>query len=219
MSQRSNSNNNTRRFRSRVFENSSSRQPLQPPARRPTYINPPRQPQPQPKKSKNKNRSDFGSIVSDVFDSITNSFKRPTVLLSALVVTALVITHYDVFDNGFVGKWVKANPDNSFAQWIGKNEMRFIGLLIFVPTLIDLPKNVQILASVGAIFWCLIVPETSVFQYVLQSLSLHTYFRVKQQSSRIAIILFVAVAYYVGWMTISSTTTTSSLKVNSTSPR
>lgn len=183
------------------------------PSRRPVVpVSPPK------KKKTTRDSFDLGTITTDILDSITNSFKRPVVLLSALVVAALVVTHYDVFSDGYIGQWVKSNPTNSFAQWIGKNEMRFIGLLIFVPTLMDLPKNVQMLASVGTLFWCMIVPETSVLQYVLQSLALHTYFRVKLQSSRIAIIAFVATAYYVGWFTVDTKTASISTSAPSASP-
>lgn len=157
-----------------------------------------------PKKRRSLPEFDLNSMFSDITTSVTSSLRRPTVLLSLIVVAALVITHYETFQTGFIGKWANTNAaNNSVAKWIKENESRTLGLLIFVPTLLDLPSKVQAVTSVAVLFWVFIVPESTVLQYVLQSFSLHTYFRVRQSSSRLFIIAMVAIAYYVGWLAIT----------------
>lgn len=166
---------------------------------RPVIVRPP--PPKKQKKSVKKSNN-----YSDVFDDILNSFvlalNRPIVLVVLLCVVAVVYTHHIQFDTGVIGQWVKKNPNNALAIWIRDNSMKFLGLLIFFPTILDSPQKVQPLLFGASFFWVLLVPEASIYEYVIQSVALHTYFRVKLQKSRFVIILFVAFVYFAGFWTL-----------------
>lgn len=143
------------------------------------------------------------NLFGDITKSLTSSLNRPVVLLSAFLVLALVVTHNSSFSDGFVGKWVSQNKNNSFAQWIGKNENKFIGMAIFLPTVLDTPRNLQLMIAICSVIWIILIPSVGLIQYGIQSFALHTYFRVRYQNTRIFIIICVAFSYYLGWLSLS----------------
>lgn len=147
---------------------------------------------------------DLNAAVSDISSSLTSSLSKPTVLLLAIAVMAVVVTSDTIFTaEGFIGKWSTANPENPLSVWITANKQKFMGLLIAVPTLFAVPKNLQALLGIAAFFWVMIVPESTVYEYLFQSIALHTYFRVKHPDSRMLIIAVTAVAYYLGWIVLT----------------
>lgn len=151
-----------------------------------------------------KNYKDYTDILEDIFNSLVLALNRPIVLIVLLCVVAVVYTHHTHFDSGLIGKWVKANSSNSLAIWIKDNVMKFLGLLIFIPTILDSPSKTQPLLFATAIFWVMLIPEASIYEYVIQSFALHTYFRVKLQKTRLTLIIFVIIAYFAGFWTLPS---------------
>lgn len=139
-------------------------------------------------KKKLVNKSfDFNEIFTDVLDSIKSVVNKPLVVLSIILVVAIVLTHSKSFDKGIVGKWVAEHKNSStVAKWINDNNKKFLGMAIFVPTLMDLPKSVQVPVVVGTVIWTLLVPESGVYQYMVQAFCMHTFFKVKKSNSRIA---------------------------------
>jgi len=120
-----------------------------------------------------------------------------------MAVLAVVVTSDTIFTTGFIGTWTKANAENPVAIWITANSKKFLGLLVAAPTIFASPKNIQALLAVASFFWIMIVPESTVYQYLFQALALHTYFRVKNPDSRMIIIAATAAAYYLGWIVLT----------------
>lgn len=147
---------------------------------------------------------DLGNILSDIAGSFTSGLNKPLVLIALLGVLALVYTHNTTFSSGIVGKWVTANKatNNTAALWIDANKSKFLGLSIFVPALLDSPQKFQIMLSLGVLLWVMLIPQASIFEYVIQALGLHTYFKVKQQQTRVFIIVSVIIAYLGGFLTL-----------------
>jgi len=151
---------------------------------------------------------DLNGAFADISSSLTSSLSKPTVLLAALAVLAVVVTNDTVFTaTGFIGKWTTANPENPLAIWIVANKAKFMGLLIAAPTIFAAPKSLQVMLAIASFFWVMIVPESTVYQYVFQSLAMHTYFRVKHPDSRMLIIVITAVSYYLGWIVLTPAST------------
>nr|AWA82265.1 hypothetical protein [Saiwaicho virus] len=151
-----------------------------------------------PKQKQKKPRDfDLQSAFDDILTSFKGSFSKPLVVLSLVLVSALVITHQDTFSTGVVGKWVNENKDNStLAQWIDTNQKKFLGAAIFSPVLFDIPKTYQMPVIIGTALWIMLVPEYSIFQYVVQAFALHTFFKVKYGSTRSLLVMCVAVFYF-----------------------
>nr|UCD53732.1 MAG: hypothetical protein 2 [Virgaviridae sp.] len=157
-----------------------------------------------PKKSNKpvKKSKNYSDVVDDILNSFVLALNRPIVLVVLLCVFAVVYTHRTQFDSGVIGQWIKKNHDNALAVWVRDNSMKFLGLLIFLPTVLDSPQKVQPLLFGASFFWVLLVPEALIYEYVIQSIALHTYFRVKLQKSRLVIILFVVFVYFAGFWTL-----------------
>jgi len=146
---------------------------------------------------------DLNGAISDISGALTRSLSNPTVLLTALAVLAVVVTQSTIFEaTGVIGKWTTANPENPLAIWIVANKTKFVGLLIALPTVLASPKHLQVLLAIASFFWVIVVPESTVYQYLFQSLALHAYFRVSHPSSRTVIIAGTALAYYLGWIVV-----------------
>ncbi|QBR99596.1 hypothetical protein [Manglie virus] len=148
---------------------------------------------------------DLNSVVADVTSTFTKGLNRPLVLLSVVCVVALVVTHSTDFSSGVVGKWIAdKSTTNSLALWVHENQARFLGLAIFLPAVLDSPENVRVAVTLASCFWVMLIPASSVYEYVIQALALHTYFRVQLQNSRIFILLVVCVLYFFGHITLAS---------------
>nr|ABV82219.1 IP09254p [Drosophila melanogaster] len=46
------------------------------------------------------------------------------------------------------------------------------------------------------------VPESTVLEYAIQALALHTYFRVKTDNARFVVVLIVVVSYFLGFLSL-----------------
>nr|AQM55319.1 hypothetical protein 3 [Ngewotan negevirus]AQM55321.1 hypothetical protein 3 [Ngewotan negevirus]AQM55324.1 hypothetical protein 3 [Ngewotan negevirus] len=161
---------------------------------------------------------DLNSVISDITSTFTKGLNRPLVLLSVVCVIALVVTHSTNFSSGIVGKWIAdRSTTNSLALWVHENQARFLGLAIFLPAVLDSPENVRVAVTLASCFWVMLIPASSVYEYVIQALALHTYFRVQLQNSRIFILLLVGVLYFFGHITLTPNPAASSPAATNTS--
>lgn len=164
-----------------------------------------------PKSKRTDTTFDLNSVVADVTSTFTKGLNRPLVLLSVVCVVALVVTHSTNFSSGVVGKWIaEKSTSNSLALWVHENQARFLGLAIFLPAVLDTPENVRVAVTLASCFWVMLIPASSVYEYVIHALALHTYFRVQLQNSRIFILLAVGVLYFFGHITLASNSAASS---------
>nr|UEP18264.1 MAG: hypothetical protein 3 [Virgaviridae sp.] len=171
--------------------------------RRPAQVRAALSVQQRPTRRRN-NSDDFSLVFQDITRTVTAAINRPVVLIVLLCVTALIYTHADDFSSGVIGKWLSHQQPQSghLVRWLFENQMKFLGLLAFLPTIIDSPQNVQGILAIGSVLWIMLIPESSVYEYVIQSFCIHTYFRVRLQRSRLVIVAFVIIAYFAGFWTV-----------------
>lgn len=170
------------------------------------------------KRNRSNTMFDLNSVISDISSTFTKGLNRPLVLLSVVCVVALVVTHNADFSSGVVGKWIaEKSASNSLALWVHQNQVRFLGLAVFLPAVLDTPDNVRIAVALSSCFWVMLIPAVSIYEYVIQALALHTYFRVQLQNSRIFILMAVGVLYFFGHITLSPPSTPGALAPNTTS--
>ncbi|AYL60137.1 hypothetical protein [Ying Kou virus] len=160
------------------------------------------------KKAKPSSPRDSGFDLNKVFSDVSSTFvaglNQPLVLLTLVLVAALVFTHVNDFSSGVVGKWVsEKSATNSLALWVHQNQVKFLGLAIFAPAVLDSPSRLRVPLALASVFWVMLVPQASIYEYAIQAVALHTYFRVKLQNSRILIILSVAALYFFGHMSLA----------------
>nr|UUV42190.1 MAG: ORF3 [Utsjoki negevirus 1] len=148
---------------------------------------------------------DLNKVVSDISSTFVAGLNKPLVLLTLVLVVALVFTHINDFSSGVVGQWVaEKSATNSLALWVHKNQVKFLGLAVFAPAVLDSPERIRIPLALCSVFWVMLVPQASIYEYAIQAIALHTYFRVKLQNSRLLIILAVAALYFFGHITLTT---------------
>lgn len=149
---------------------------------------------------------DLNKVVSDISSTFLAGLNKPLVLLTLVLVVALVFTHVNDFSSGVFGKWVaEKSANNSLALWVHQNQIKFLGLAIFAPAVLDSPDKIRLALALACVFWVMLVPQASVYEYAIQAIALHTYFRVRLQNSRVFILLIVAALYFFGHITLSGT--------------
>lgn len=161
-------------------------------SRRPT---PPARRNQKPKKN---DTFDLNKIFSDISSTFSNALGNPLVLCTIVLAIGLIVTHDHSKKNGFIYDTLKNNTD-VVSKWVVSNGVKFTGLVIFVPSVLDSPRNYRTLLALLSFFWVMIIPESKPAEYFLQSLALHTYFRLKNQKSKLFVMLGVAVAYMLGY--------------------
>ncbi|QOK99943.1 putative virion membrane protein [Mekrijarvi negevirus] len=162
---------------------------------------------------------DLNKVVSDVSSTFISGLNKPLVLLTLVLVVALVFTHVNDFSSGVVGKWVSdKSASNSLALWVHQNLVKFLGLTIFIPAVLDSPEKLRVALALACVFWVMLVPQASIYEYAIQAIALHTYFRVKLQNSRVFILLVVAALYFFGHITLTTPSNTMPAN-NSTVPQ
>lgn len=142
---------------------------------------------------------DLTDAISDVSATIQSSLRNPVVLITLLAAVALVVTHNTAFSDGVVGKWIANNPTNAAAIWIEANKNKFLGLVIFAPSVIASPDAVRVMLTIASLLWVMIIPEAEAFQYLIQSAALFLYFKTRKSNTRLVIIGFVIAMYYAGY--------------------
>nr|QWC36480.1 ORF3 [Bemisia tabaci negevirus 1] len=151
-------------------------------------------------KSKNRGFFDIGSAIDDVVSVVTASVNKPTTLISLLFVSVIVYSHKDVFESGVIGQWLKDHRGTLIADWILSNSRKFLGMLTFLPSIIDIPKKTRTLAAFVSILWIYLLPAQDILEYILQAFALMIYFRTSSGNAHLLIVIVVLCAYFTGYM-------------------
>nr|ABC86319.1 IP15837p [Drosophila melanogaster] len=161
-------------------------------------------PRPRPSPSRPKipsSSSDFSKAIDEIFNTFSRPLANPTFLVTIVLTLGIFLTHDFYSKEGVLFDWL-SNYDNSFTTWVGQNAFKFAGLIIFIPAVIDIPKKNQVMLACLAFLWVMFVPESTVLEYAIQALALHTYFRVKTDNARFVVVLIVVVSYFLGFLSL-----------------
>lgn len=142
------------------------------------------------------------SGFTDILNSFTSSVSKPAVLLSIIAISAFVATHSTSFSTSVVGKWANDHKNTTIGKWVSENDEKLLGLAVFAPAVLNSPNAIRVMLILCSFLWIILIPENSVYQYCLQSLALHTYFRVRNPKSRFLVIAVVALAYVAGFLVV-----------------
>nr|WRT26035.1 SP24 family structural protein [Whitefly negevirus 1] len=167
-------------------------------------------------KKNNQKRSmyDLDLAFSDISRAIMSSINRPFFMLILAFTAVVVYSHKDIFDQGIFAQWLLARKGNAFVDWVLANKQKFLGGVLFIPAIIDIParhRAVMVIASIG---WVYFMPPVKVIEYFIHALSTTLYFRVQRTPARILIVACVLLAYAGGYLTTSFAPTPTSVHTN-----
>lgn len=120
-----------------------------------------------------------------------------------MIMLTIMVMFYMTNSAGFGGVVLK-----TFATSLGTAQRDFItkytskieGVILFLPTIILMRRSMRLLCATLVLLWVYIVPEHTVFQYVVQSVALFLFIRVKHVQTRLVIIGIVLLAYFSGYI-------------------
>nr|WPS71463.1 hypothetical protein [Aphis gossypii nege-like virus] len=145
---------------------------------------------------------DINAVCSDISSTFSRALGNPLVLCTIVLALGLILTHDTKNKTGYVYDLLKNNTD-VVSQWITTNGAKFVGLVIFIPSVLDSPRSYRTVLAFVSFFWVMIIPQSKPVEYFLQSLALHTYFKLRQQSSRMFVLFAVGVAYVMGYFKLN----------------
>ncbi|AQM55268.1 hypothetical protein 3 [Big Cypress virus] len=152
--------------------------------------------------SKKTTKWTIDSGFTDILNSFTSSVSKPAVLLSIIAISAFVVTHSSSFSTSIVGKWANDHKNTTIGKWVSENDEKLLGLAVFAPAVLNSPNSIRVMLILCSFLWIVLIPENSVYQYCLQSLALHTYFKVRNPKSRFLVIAVVVIAYIAGFLVV-----------------
>lgn len=142
---------------------------------------------------------DLNKISSDIVNTLTRGLSNPLVLLTIALSVGVIATHDFPNKKGFIYDTFKDRSD-SISKWIIDHGMKFAGMLIFLPAVVDSPRRTRPVVALLSFLWVMIIPEAKAVEYFLQSLALHTYFRLSNNNSRITVLAVIAIAWFLGFI-------------------
>ncbi|QUE41596.1 ORF3 [Indomegoura indica nege-like virus 1] len=148
---------------------------------------------------------DLNNIFTDILNSITKAVSNPAVLLTFAVALSIIINHDFSAKSGYIYTTFSGKTDG-FSVWIVANAKKICGFLIFLPTILDIPKDKKAIVAIASFLWVFMIPEYVFAEYLLQSLLLHTYFKVSSKHTRIALLVAAGFAWFAGFITFKTTT-------------
>lgn len=143
---------------------------------------------------------DLNVAISEATATVLRAVNDPIFLLLSVLAAMTVYFHYTSFASGPVGQWVAENPGNKLAKWVSANEKRFLGAVLFLPSVYRMPQAHRAIVAVLVIMWVALIPESGVYQYAVQSFALFLYVNVKRSSTRMTLIAVVCAIYWSGWL-------------------
>ncbi|APG77797.1 hypothetical protein [Wuhan house centipede virus 1] len=155
-------------------------------------------------KTRNTPRSnyfDLNKVFTDISSTFTRALSNPLVLCTISIALGVILTHDFEKKNGYIYDTFKERNDN-ISQWIVNNGKKFAGLLIFAPAVVDAPRNLRAVVALVSFLWVMIIPESKAAEYFLQSLALHTYFRLSNNNSKLMVLFMVVIAWFLGFLTV-----------------
>lgn len=147
---------------------------------------------------------DIGAAVSDALDILTKSMSNTYIIVSVLIVAIVVISHGPTLNTGPFRDYINNNKvNNTLLTWVDNNALKFYGFLTFFPALYSIPSASRTVASIATFLWVLLVPEYTVFEYIIQSIALYIFFKTNKMNTRTIVVIFTIVAYYLGYLALA----------------
>lgn len=142
------------------------------------------------------------NFFSDFIAAITTLLRDRTAMLLILLSVVFIFTHLQDPATSLITSISKrlASIDALafLGKWVQANSMKVIGILTFLPICLSAPKGYDAIAILfGAVLWVLFVPESSVWQYVIQAALLRSFLAVRTYEHRITMVILGACVYFL----------------------
>ncbi|QPL17818.1 putative transmembrane protein [Pistachio virus Y] len=142
--------------------------------------------------------------VSDLKQILLRYFEKPYVLLLYLAVLLLLLSRVDSDTLDIVETLAAQFPNNPVLKWVMENFYRVCGALVFLPVVVDAKAEHRTLIGFLIGILLLALPQRSIVEYFLYSISLHIYAKAKNFYTRFVIIgVSVGLCMFFGILTQS----------------
>jgi hypothetical protein len=146
---------------------------------------------------------------TDIFQKFTFYFTQmisePSFVFAIIVIGSIVFFHiadgYESPIDNFVLYLNKSESTKHIGTWLSTNKDRFVGTLIFIPTVFVVNARYRMMVIISAIIFLYFLPIVNWFEYLLLSIMLLFYCKMPDKSIRFAIIITAFISYYIGFIT------------------
>jgi hypothetical protein len=166
------------------------------------------------KRKKDRLTSTIGGFATSLERTFLQIVKDPVVVLAFLAAIAIAVSYNSNPASSIVHSLVdslnKYEMSKPLGNWISTNIKKFVGFVIFLPSLFSVQGDYRVYLSAAIAVWVFFVDEISIWQYVLQCGLVLLYFRKELVNYRIIIILLGVFVWYSGHLIPQAATVASS---------
>lgn len=167
---------------------------------RPVVAPPVPAPRKNPPKPKDSRGSKFVTAVEKGVAEVTRALSREAFVYTAIIVFVVVATDCLNFDSGPFAKYFPATSKNPLVIWMRHHAALVVGLVCFVPMIIDAPAQYQMAVAGLSLIWVLFIPQSEPKQYAAQALLAHLALHTKHTVARIVIVGIALALMFVGFL-------------------
>lgn len=147
----------------------------------------------------NRQQRDVTYYLEKVGMELSRAFQQamsnPLVFATIALAVIVVVSEITDLDSGPLKPWFPEASKNKFIIWVRANIQKIIGIAVFLPVMVDLPRRSQLLILLIPIMLVLL-PKIPTVEYALLALLTHFFLHVNGAVTRFLIIL-VGVAMYL----------------------
>jgi hypothetical protein len=142
---------------------------------------------------------DFGSAVSNIVSTVTQSLTNPTVICTIAFVAFTVVTCGPTYTTGYIGEFTKG-MNNTFVNWMHKYPNDFSGLLIFSPAVVAAPSQYRVVYCFITWVWIALLPQFMYYEYIIQSALMMAFSKTTRKATKFFLILLALLGYFTGYL-------------------
>lgn len=146
----------------------------------------------------------FTQVKNDFISAVFSVYSSPLVLISTLIAFVAVSTYFTTaaltVNSGSTYKLCTKLSSDAQCKKFVELAPTLVAPLCYIPAIIAAPKNLKFLLGLLITVWATVVPESSTYQYLIQSALLSLYLRVKRPPTRVFIALTAALCYKLGYL-------------------
>lgn len=139
----------------------------------------------------------FDRVGEELLRACSQALHNPMVLITILLAVVVVFSDVTDLDHGPLAHWFPKDSTQPFVIWVRKNIQKIIGMAVFLPVVVDLPRRMMMLVVIIPLI-VVILPPVPTFEYALLAILTHFFLHVNGTVARLVVIAVGVFLYLAG---------------------
>lgn len=134
-------------------------------------------------------------IVSEVSAILSRCVSDASFVFAALFTLFIVVTHGDDVHSGPIGDFLNHHKDNKMAEWVIDNWDKALGVLVFLPVSLRVPKSLRSIVFSASVLGIMVFPPFHTLVYFVASTGVLLFINFKNPIHKL--VSLVVPGYYL----------------------